>query len=107
MVTDPLAEPIAITSIAVFSVPILIVFTSVPVPMVMVFALFDVPTFTIPVVPESSVIALPVVDLIASAASAVKVVAFVSIAPVEPKLRAAPELIIMGLPASVAPVIPS
>lgn len=62
MFTVSRAEPRLIVSAVVLLVPRLIVFPAVPVPKLMVFALLPVPRFTAPVVPESTVIALVLVD---------------------------------------------
>jgi hypothetical protein len=76
-------EPMAIVSAAVLSVPMLIEFPEVPVPILMVFALLPVPKLTLPVVPESSVNAEEVVDLIVPAPAKVNPVAEVAIVSIE------------------------
>src|SRR3989344_3751029 len=60
-----------IVSLVVLLVPILNVLPAVPVPMAIVFALLPVPRLTLPVVPESKVMALAVVELIVRAPAAV------------------------------------
>ena len=52
------AEPMAMVSAVVLSVPMLMVLPAVPVPILMVLALLPVPRLTFPVVPESRVRAL-------------------------------------------------
>src|SRR3989344_7033838 len=71
METSSRADPIEMVSALVLLVPILIVFPAVPVPRLIVLASLLVPRFTIPVVPESSVIALEVVEAMVKPARAV------------------------------------
>lgn len=87
------AEPIAIVSEVVLSVAILMVLPAVPVPIFIVLALLPVPRLTAPVVPESSVRALVVSDVIVPV-------------PAKPILVASTEIVsILATPVNAPPVV--
>jgi len=89
------AEAILIVSALVLSVPILIVLPEVPVPIL-----------TVPVVPESKVMAEVVVDLIVPSAAKVKAVAEVVIVSIEATPVKAPPVVTFNPPLEAIASVP-
>ena len=79
-------------------VPMLMVLPAVPVPRLIVLALLPVPKLTVPVVPESIVIAEDVVDEIVPAPAKVKPVAVTAIVSIEATPVKAPPVVTLSPP---------
>ena len=100
------AEPILRLSAVVLSVAILMIFPALPVPMAIVLALFPVPKLTLPVAPESNVIAETVVEEIVPAPAKVKAVAETEIVSIEATPVKAPPVVTFNPPFEVTAKVP-
>lgn len=100
------ADPILIVSATVLLVPILRVFPAVPVPRLIVLALLPVPKLTVPVVPESRVIAEVVVEEIVPAPANVNPVAETVIVSIEATPVNAPPVVTFSPPFEVKAKVP-
>lgn len=100
------AEPILMASATVLLVPMLMVFPAFPVPKLIVLALFPVAKLTIPVVPESRVIAEEVVEDIVPAPAKVIAVAEVEMVSIEATPVNAPAVVTFKPPEEVKEKVP-
>lgn len=100
------ADPILMASATVLLVPILIVLPAFPVPRLMVLALFPVPKLTVPVEPESIVMAEVVVEEIVPAPAKVRLVAFTAMVSIEATPVKAPAVETFSPPFEVKAKVP-
>jgi hypothetical protein len=100
------AEAMLMASAVVLFVPILMVLPAVPVPKLIVLALLPVPKLTVPVVPESSVIAEEVVEEIVPAPANVIAVADTAIVSIEATPVKAPPVVTFNPPLLVKAKVP-